>query len=382
MSPTRKHARLRAFFVLSAAVAAAACSLLNPLDGYSGGSVPDATAPPLADGPTNVPDADVPDVRTCKPKRTPERPAPSDTTTRERLVLAADMLEIGKAEEGYDVDNLCTCPEKSACASTATNLVRCDTDGGVDNALGPETLAVVGLLPPSNGYRPGSGTDLIRAGRYNFFIELRGYNNTNDDDEVQVGVLGSGGLELSDGGDPDAGPRFDGQDTWTVDRDSVLGQQTTPPYEARGVDTRAYVRDGTLVARLDLDLRVGALYTKFRESVITGRIVRDGGQARLVDGMVSGRIRSTDVLTSMQTLKSPFSNTYLCRNEPVYLEAKRRICAALDLPASSASDGKDAPCEASSFTMVFSAKPAKMGSLVSVPLDKPCGIDWTDECPR
>ena len=382
MSSTRKHVRLGAFVVLSAATTAAACSLLNPLDGYSGGTIPDASASPSADGPTTVPDADVPDVRTCKPKRIPDRPSPSDTTTRDRIVLAADMLEIGKAEDGYDLDNLCTCPERSACASTATNLLRCDPDGGVDNALGPETLAVVGLVPATGGFRPGSGTDIIRAGRYNFFIEVRGYNNTNDDDEVQVGVLGSGGLELPDGGDPDAGPRFDGQDTWSVDRDSVLGQQTAPPYEGRAVDTRAYVKDGTLVAHLDIDLRVGALYTKFRESVLTGRLVRDGGQVRLVDGMVAGRIRSTDVLTSMQTLKSPFANTYLCRNEPVYLEAKRRICAALDLPASSASDGKDVPCEASSFTMVFSAKAAKMGRLVSVPLDKPCGIDWTDDCPR
>jgi hypothetical protein len=380
MSSARKHARI-GFFVLSSAVAAAACSLLNPLDGYSGGTVPDAGAP-VADAPTNVPDADVPDVRTCKPNRIPDRPSPSDTTTRDRIVFAADMLELGTAQDGYDLDNLCSCPERSACASTATNRVRCDADGGVDNALGPETLAVVGLLPATDGLRPGSGTDLIRAGRYNFFIEVRGYNNTNDDDDVQVGVLGSGELEQRAGEGPDAGPRFDGQDTWSVDRDSVLGQQTTPPYGARAVDTRAYVKDGTLVARLDIDLRVGALYTKFRESVITGRMVRDGGQVRLVDGLIAGRIASTDVLTSLQTLKSPLGNSYLCRNDPVYIEARRRICAALDLSASSASDGKDVPCEAASFTMVFSAKPAQMGRLVSVPLDKPCGIDWTDDCPR
>lgn len=373
--------RLAVLVALSAACAAGACSLLNPLDGYSGGVVDAGPRPTVEDAPIAVPEA-ASDARTCNPKRPPSRPAATDTTTKARFVVAADMLELGKADEGYDLDGLCTCPDKPACTVTATTPVRCDADGGVDNSLGPETLAVLVLLPTSGGIRPGSGTDLIRAGNNNFFIEVRGYNNTDNDDEVQVAVLGAGALETVDGGGPDAGPRFDGQDTWSVDRDSVLGQQTAPPFEARVVDSRAYVRDGLLVANLDLDLRVGLIYAKFRESVVTARIVRDAGQVRLADGVVSGRIRGGDVLASMQTLKSPLSNSYLCRNEPVYLEAKRRICAALDLAATSANDGKGQACEATSFTIVFSAKPAKMGALVSVPLDKPCGVDWTDDCSR
>ena len=128
----------------------------------------------------------------------------------------------------------------------------------MDNVLGPETQAALAVLPRDQGANSTSGTDFGWAGRQTIFVQIRGYNGTANDDEVQVGVFAASNLEsVSDAGPPtDGGPRLDGKDTWAVDRDSVLGQGG-PPFQARIEDLRAYVRDGLLVAQLDLDLRVG-----------------------------------------------------------------------------------------------------------------------------
>lgn len=373
-----------AFVSVSAAVAA--CSLLNPLDGYTGGEV-DAAQPTedRASPPPPVPEAGTDAEVACIPHVPPARPAPGDTTTKLSMTFAGATLELGGDKDGYDLDGRCTCPGTGSCSPRSQSVATpCDGQGGVDNVLGPETQAALAVLPREEGAKPTSGTDYIRRGRNTFFIELRGYNGAANDDDVQVGLYASGGLEgLPPSGvdaGPDSGPKFDGNDVWTVDRDSVIGQG---PFQARIEDNRAYVRDGVLVAMLDLDLSVGLFRAKAKECIFTAKIVKNGETFRLDDGTVAGRLRSSDLLVAFEKMRSPLStsNAYLCRDDLVYLEAKRRVCAALDVATSRADDGKGVKCGAISLALKFSAVPAKTGTLVSVPAERPCGSDWVDDCP-
>lgn len=363
------------------AVAIGACSLLNPLDGYTGG---DAAPPPTADATSAPADVAAPDASlACIPHTPPERPAPTDTTTSLTVLVAAETLDLGGATDGFDVDGLCTCPGRPACGPvSATARTVCDGDGGLDNSLGPEIQAATALLPKTDGLDPTSGTGFIQRGKSTFFIELRGYNGTSNDDEVRVGVYASGEIEPRDDAGPDAGPRFDGDDTWSVDRDSVLGQGA-PPYQPRVEDVRGYVRDGVLVAAFDVDLKVGLVRARIKEARLVAPLVRgDGGTFRVAGGLVTGRVRAGDLLTALEVVKSPLTNTYLCRQDPIYQEAKRRLCAALDVAPTRADDGADRACTAISIAVRFTAGRAATGALVTVPVEKPCGADWYDDCTR
>jgi hypothetical protein len=151
-------------------------------------------------------------------------------------------------------------------------------------------------------------------------------------------------------------------DTWSVDRDSVLGQGA-PPYQPRVEDARGYVRDGVLVAKFDVDLKVGLVRARIKEASLVAPLVRDGDTFRVKGGLVTGRVRAGDLLTALETVKSPLANTYLCRQDPIYQGAER-ACAAI------------------SIAVRFTAGKAATGSLVTVPVEKPCGADWYDDCTR
>jgi hypothetical protein len=170
-------------------------------------------------------------------------------------------------------------------------------------------------------------------------------------------------------------------DTWSVDRDSVLGQGA-PPYQPRVEDARGYVRDGVLVAKFDVDLKVGLVRARIKEASLVAPLVRDGDTFRVKGGLVTGRVRAGDLLTALETVKSPLANTYLCRQDPIYQEAKRRLCAALDVAPTRADDGAERACAAISIAVRFTAGKAATGSLVTVPVEKPCGADWYDDCTR
>ena len=361
----------RALALASLVAIGASCTFLNPLDGYVGGAR-DAGAPTTdAVGPPPVSsDAESEASSSCNPALPPERPAPSTAPqpTGDRLLFAASTLELGSGKQGYDMDGVCTCPGAGSCTPLGTRaMATCDGPRGVDDALGPLLLGIVTLFP-KDGSISTSGTDFIRGGRQTVLVQLRGYDGTPNDDEVQVALLsGSGFVDPSDAGTPDGGealPKLDGTDTWTIEPDSVIGQ-SGPPYIPRVEDPRGYVRDGVLVANLDLDLRVGVFRTVAKESRLTARIEKVGGAFRLREGIISARARSGDLLTGLEAVHSPLpsSNAYLCRGDLVYLEAKRRLCEALDLAANRADDNRGQPCGAISVTLTFDAVPAKAGAL-------------------
>lgn len=359
---------------------AASCTLLNPLDGYSGGAVDAAPeAAPEASSPPPPPvEAAVDALPACEPVLTPTRPPPGDTKALSFL-LAGDTLDYGRVGEGYDLDGLCTCPGAAACTVTANPSPACDGPRGVDNVLGPLLTSTLALFPGRGEY---TGTDYIKAGSQNILIQLQGYNGTDNDDAVQVGVLASPGIL----GRTDAGtgpiPKLDGTDTWLVEDDSVVGTSTTFPFEARIEDRTAYVRDGVLVATLDVDLRAGLFRARAKEAKLVGKLFREGSRMHLRDAIISGRVLAADLLTGLEVLRSPLTLEPLCREQPLYLEAKRRICENLDLAGSRADDGRGGPCRAISLALRFSAITALAGPVVSAAQPRPCGTDWFDDCPQ
>jgi hypothetical protein len=382
----------RALTLTSLVAIGASCTFLNPLDGYVGGATDagpqttDALTPPpvSSDAESDASDAS----SSCNPASPPERPPPSTAPQpTDRLLFAASTLELGSGKQGYDLDGVCTCPGAGSCTPLGTRaMATCDGPGGIDDALGPLLSSIVTLFP-KDGAISTSGSDFIRSGRQTVFVQLRGYDGTPNDDEVQVALLsGSGFVPPSDAGTPDGGaalPKLDGTDTWTIEPDSVIGQ-SGPPYIPRVEDPRGYVRNGVLVANLDLDLRVGLFRTVAKESRLTARIEKVGGAFRLREGMISARARSGDLLTGLESVRSPLptSNAYLCRGDLVYLEAKRRLCEALDLAATRGDDNRGKPCGAISLTLTFEAVPAKAGALFARPIERPCGDDWFDDCSK
>lgn len=371
--------RIRGALVVACVLGVAvSCSLLNPLDGYSGGEV-DAAREAAADtNPPPPPDAtvDAP-APTCDPLRPPTRPPPTADTPSLSLLLAGDSLDYGEIDDGFDLDGLCTCPGAAACLLAANPSPTCDGKRGVDNALGPLLTSALALFPGGSQ----SGTALIKNGGQNIVVQLRGYNGTDNDDSVQFGMFSSPGIVgRTDAGLPST-PKLDGTDTWQLDDDSVLPGSTTFPFAPRIEDRGAYVRDGMLVATLDLNLRIGLFRVRSSEARLTGRLVREGAVWRLSDGRLSGRMFAGDLLTGLEGLKSPITLQPLCRDEPLYLEAKRRICEAMDLPGSRTDDGRGLPCRALSLTLRLSAITSVPGPTVTTPQARPCGSDWLDDCP-
>ncbi len=373
----------RALAAAGALGIAASCTLLNPLDGYSGGTVDATPAGPEAAPDTSAPppppvEAAVDAPPTCDPLLPPSRPPPGDPTSS-AFLLAGDTLEYGRAGEGYDLDGLCTCPGATACTLAVNPSPACDGPRGVDNVLGPLLTSTLALFPGRGEY---TCTDYIKAGSQNILVQLQGYNGTDNDDAVHVGVIASPGILGRTDAGPSPLPKLDGTDTWQVEDDSVVGTSQTFPFETRIDDRAAYVRDGVLVATLDIDLRVGLFRARAKEAKLVGRLVREGPLLRLRDAILSGRVLAADLLTGLEVLRSPISLQPLCRQEPLYLEAKRRVCAVMDLPGTRADDGRAVPCRAISLALRFSAVMALAGPVVSAAEPRPCGTDWFDDCPQ
>jgi hypothetical protein len=359
---------------------AASCTLLNPLDGYSGGALdaaPEAT-PDTSSPPPPPVEAAVDALPACEPLLPPTRPPASDPKAQSFL-LAGDTLDYGRVGEGYDLDGLCTCPGAAACTLSANPSPACDSPRGVDNVLGPLLTSTLALFPGRGEY---TGTDYIKAGSQNILVQLQGYNGTDNDDAVQVGVIASPGILGRTDAGPSPIPKLDGTDTWQVEDDSVVGTSQSFPFETRIEDRAAYVRDGVLVATLDVDLRVGLFRARAKEAKLVGKLVREGSLLRLRDAFLSGRVLAADLLTGLEVLRSPITLQPLCRQEPLYLEAKRRICEAMDLPGTRADDGRGVPCRAISLALRFSAVTAFAGPVVSAAQPRPCGTDWFDDCPQ
>ena len=366
------------------ALVAAACSLLNPLDGYTGGAQPEAgpdvaTPPRPADAGVDAPTDG--DAGGCVSARPPER-LPGVGGGTKTFVNAFLSFEVGDPRnptapntQGYDLDHACTCPGPRSCKPSSGPGV-CDYPSGVDNAAGTYLLSLLTVLGSEN-----SLTAHLRAGTDGLLLRVDNYNEQPDDEDVEVALFTSFGLEGANDAGPDAArPRLDGTDRWTVDRRTLLGGTA---YLPTLVDTRAYVRGGVLVASFAGLVRVGAYPLPVIGGVLTGRLSKTGDTYAILDGVVSGRLSATKLLTGLEAVPHPLTpDGHLCGTDRLYLNLRDSICGALDVVADPSQDGNELPCDAASFAVRFTSAPSVLGEVIDPgPPARPCGDAWVGTCP-
>jgi hypothetical protein len=190
---------------------------------------------------------------------------------------------------------------------------------------------------------------------------------------------------------------LDGNDVWSVDRESVLSGQADDKGDLRPVNfsNRGYVRDGVVVIPVDFPFQLGSiagtsqrLTIRLSGGYVIGKLTRTSeGALRLSDGVLAGRWPTDEALTSLQNVRDPFGPSgegarYLCRDNLLYQQIKPRICAAADIAGSATQDNTGASCSALSVGLPFEAVQARFGEIQQKPADTaPCGNDWRDACP-
>jgi hypothetical protein len=289
---------------------------------------------------------------------------------------------------GLDLDGLCTCPGPEAC-KPRDEASHCDSTGGIDNS-GGDFLAVtlngfVGATPS------GDLTTRIGKGLYTILVEVRGYGGAPNQSKVVVGIYDSHGLyAIVDGGPVNVPPSWDGGDEWTIDctlsAASCIGKPSDVVWLGDGgytpgfIDEVAYVSDGTLVAHIpSVTLDFAVTQTTLSDVVLVAKLSPESGSYRL-DGQLAGRVTTRDMLSALGRVKGS-SSGFLCGDHPDLVPLKGRICAAADLPSRPDEDAGTL-CNAVSFAVPFTARPAKIGYRYDRPTPYPQGCDGAiDDCP-
>lgn len=362
-------------FVLVGGACAAACQLIAGIDDRTVYSGPTSDAAVL-DGAdpcrsANVPPA--PDLSTSSP------------TDPYDYLAALSELHLGVGADaggpyGFNLDRTCTCPEKDSCVRGIGRDggklgPACDEPGGIDNTGKP----LFQLFSGSNLISEKLLNDSIKNGLVGVFIRVKSYNGKDDDAQVQVSVYSSLGYT----GFPDAGPKFDGNDTWLVDRASLNANNLDAP---KYTTTSGYVRGGVLVATLKFPIILGSnvldpIVIELQSGLIVATLERTGTTLTRMVGRLAGRWEASRMLTSLQAVQDPLApGQRLCGSNPTYQAIKPRICEFVDITADPTDDGTGV-CNALSMGLGFDAVPAKFGALRTAPVPStPCGAAYTDSC--
>lgn len=347
------------------------------------------------------------DAAVCNHAVPPERPTTPDGPNTPGLVFAFDSVrfDTGEQEGGapkpksLDLDRTCTCDEprlepESCIAPDAGATKRvCDGIDGRDNAAGPLLAAAASA---GDNFGPAAFEGQVRAGVFNVIVSLQGWNGLPDDPAVVVGVQLSGGTDDEPGDAGRTKPRFDGTDVWSVTPASVLGGGDLVGTDCRTLkttciptrsDAMAYVRDGMVVAHLDLALPVvtstSSFVLEFVAATVTATMVKEGDHFRVV-GEIAGRWPIDRLLPSLARIPNPLNPGHaLCATDAgmqIYEVAKKTACDALDLTANPALDNKNVRCDAISNSISFTGVTAVIGTVRDLrKLDNECP-DFKDTC--
>jgi hypothetical protein len=330
----------------------AACALITSYDGFTGGA----------------------SISTCG-KHPPARPSSAQSTGAGLLFGATTEMrfldEPNRPPLGFDLDNLCTCPDRAACRGTRPAGEPCDVQGtGIDNAGG----SVLKALFQDQGFL----RDMLATGRHGMIVRVQGYNGQLDDPDVTVAVYNVLGVNGDTQGKTRA--RFDGTDEFIVDDGSLI---EATDYAPIFFDTSAYVSGGVLVASLSYDLRFVLPTTEgktvvvnlpVREAKIIGAIEAHDAGVRLTDAQLVGRVPVTGIFELL-------SRIGVCQTSATFEQIRQTTCTALDLPGDPAFDGKDVACDALSLAIGFSVAPARMsGHATLPPTAAACGSEPPASC--
>ena len=312
---------------------------------------------------------------------------------------------------GLDLDGLCT---NSATCSEQTDVQSCRPatkhipfDGSLcrDNRLA--SLQPMLAAIPEIGKRYGIGENVFNCnlwrGTYNVVIKLSGYSGAADDPEVRADFYASPGLArlppwkcpVSDFAQ--SYPPWQVSAPWQIDRADLTADVTKPGSlpASKIADGHAYVRGGYLVAELpdDAVLRLVGADSAYRgfalktvKSVWTASLRKtQDGTWKLQDGLVAGRIRSTDALQTFRGLGlCPAQGSDAPEQSGYFQLLADAIRENADLRADGSTDA-NADCDALSFGIAFEAAQLTPGDAVAAPALVSCcapGVPTQDCDPK
>jgi hypothetical protein len=355
--------------VALAALSAAACQLVIGVEDEQG------TSPRTTDAATGLDatGADGPST-TCVLDVPPPAPTEVDPTGNQGTPLFFAVRSAFSAVDGgavgYDLDGKCTANGAHTPCKGSPN----DGDRGIDNAFFSNFIA--GLAIPNDSPDPALTTtnEGITAGTSGIFLAVYGYNGKDDDAKVSFAIVSSPGLVgvgCSDAGDagtpgfPEAGPRWDGCDVWSIGDTTILANVITEVQPG-------YVAGGTLVVPYkdkDLVLRFAGTELRLRNAVVAAKLVKQLGRYELVNGIVAGRSGSTDLFQTAAGMTVNFngSERRMCETPQAVDLLRAQLCPARDLRL--AGEDPAAACDALSMAVGFTASPAAVG--VPGPVEPP-----------
>lgn len=328
------------------------------------------------------------------------RPPPSDPNVLEPFYLALRTMRLGGLDkdgrrsvtawqdQGLDLDGTCTRSPTCDRPDDTAPLTSCKpvgaelpVDGNYcrDNTFG--RLSFFATSIPEIGGKYGLNDDAFNCalctGLYNYLIKITGYNGTANDDTVRVDVYPSPGVEPdrfinADCTNPnwrDLYLCFTADLPWLIQDTAVSGPRTGPELPpAIAYDDQAFVRDGHLVANLPRDTLfwfpgkrapVTAFPLSLKRGVVTGRLEKaPNGTWTIADGIIAGSALGTDVIRGFRLIG-------FCEDDPNYEPVNRFLQQNLDILASGEND-PEAPCDALSLGIAFTAGQASAGALASV----------------
>lgn len=338
-----------------------ACSLLTSFEGF------DEPRPRSEAGADAGGDGAPPDP--CFHKRWPAPPASGPDGDVGELYAAVRAMSMASAEGdppyGFDLDNLCSCPDRLACLGPQPGKPCDPADSGTDNAandLFNFFSSLSGIKLDESGLRLGLDT-----GRFGLMFRLVGWNGEGNDPDVQLTAFNAFAVN----GGSDAGARFDGTDVWTLDVASFVDARI-PAFPA----TSAYVADGVLVAtftRLVVKVRIPTsggrwllIPVEMRDVHVAARVQRAGSGFSLSNAEMGGRMPTSSLLSLAVSGGA-------CPGSTGFEAVKPLLCDSRDVPLDPGKDGRDAPCEALSMGMVFDAVAARPAAEAGVPVEfVPC----------
>jgi len=282
---------------------------------------------------------------------------------------------------GYDLDNLCTGPESAGLGDGDScrpiDWMPPETQDfkeGRDNGLGRMIQSIATTL---DGFGTPAYNEAIRQGRVSILLEIKGYNQTANDERVELVVYTAAPFDsLSTEGSPK--PKFDGKDEWPITSTSYESNdagELAVPLRARFRDPDAYVNDGVLVGRLSdtsLRLSVGVspqviveLVLNLLQAFYTAEVYFDeaAGFWKLRNGTIAARWPLRNLLDQLEQFPdpddAPFFRRPLCMNTPSYDTFRRKICATVDILSGPGTSAE--PCDAISMGIRFDAVQAIRG---------------------
>jgi hypothetical protein len=314
------------------------------------------------------------------------------------------------APYGWDLDKVCTChgspPAPPSCAQAPSTTENCDDDAGRDH-IALEIFRALGVTAENGSLTANAA---MQAGQYGLLIQILGYNGQPNDEQVQVAIYASNGINgVQDGGTPI--PQHMGNDKWTVDPRYIMNGDTlassgtdcdtSPSCMAMYSDPDAYVANGVMVAHfgtvpLTFGSRadIGGALMQLNEVFLVGDLVvtpiaGSGSGWAIRNGSISGRWLTSQLLGNLSTIPDPKNpGMFFCGKDPFYSTFKLGICALQDIAHSAGYDNQSplAPCDALSMAFGFVAEPARLGPILAVaPPAAGCfddaGNPWHDTCP-